>query len=116
MSAKFGSAKAVFAALAFCALAPAAFAENKPQELSFAVSYADLNMSAPAGGRTLLGRIEKAARKACNAAIPNSPLLARKEIECRNDAVASAVGGLRLPTLTHAWNGKYPMTIVLAVR
>jgi len=93
--------------------APAAFADE-PELVSFRVSYADLNMSAPASGAKLLVRIEKAARKVCSAAISHSPLFERKRIECRNDAVASTVRSLDFATLSVAWNGKYAATVLAA--
>jgi UrcA family protein len=93
--------------------APAAFAD-KPGQISFRVSYADLNMSSPAHGARLLTRIEKAARKVCTAAIPHSQLFEREKIECRNETVANAVRSLDFATLSAAWNGKYAATVLAA--
>ena len=112
MSAKFALVAVALLGLASDAFAPAAFADEEPQLHSFQVAYGDLNLSAPAGGRTLLGRIEKAARKVCGHAIPLSPLLQREAINCRREAVAATVRGLGFPTLTVAWSGKYPPTMM----
>jgi UrcA family protein len=93
--------------------APAAFAD-KPEQVSFRVSYSDLNMSAPANGAKLLIRIEKAARKVCTAAIPHSPLFEREKIECRQETIANTVRSLDFATLSVAWNGKYAATVLAA--
>jgi len=103
----------VSGALAISAYAPAAFADQ-PERLTSRVSYGDLNMSAPAGGRTLLARIEGAAMKVCNGAIPRSPVLRRSVIECRRQAIATSVQSLGFTTLTVAWNGKYAATVLAA--
>jgi UrcA family protein len=114
MSAKFAAAALALLGLASAAHAPDASAENKPQQHSFPVVYGDLNLSKPAGGRTLLVRIEKAARKVCGNAIPHSPLLQRQAVECRREAVALTVRNLGFPALTLAWSGKYPATVMAA--
>jgi UrcA family protein len=105
--------KIALATLVFGVTAPAAFAD-KPEQISFSVSFGDLNMSAPANGAKLLARIEKAARKVCADAIPHSPLFEREAIECRNETVASTVRSLDIATLALAWNGKYAATILAA--
>ena len=105
--------KIALAALALSALAPAAFAD-KPEQVSFRISYGDLNMSSPANGAKLLTRIEKAARKVCTAATPHSPLFVRATIECRQETVASTVRSLDFATLSVAWNGKYAATVLAA--
>lgn len=103
--------KIALAALAMSAFAPAAFAD-KPTEVSFRISYADLDMAKPDHGTKLLGRIERAARRICSTAIPHSPLFERLAIECRQETVARTVNSLGFDTLSVAWNGKYAATVL----
>lgn len=98
--------KFAFAALAFSAIAPAALAEKAPAPRSYIVAFDDLDMSATAGGRTLLGRIEKAARKVCGRATGHAPLVQRMAARCRKETVAATVRHLGLDTLTLAWSGE----------
>ena len=106
MSRTFKIAAAVIAASLI--LAPAALA----QEVSMPVAYGDLDMSSNAGGVTLLRRIEGAARKVCDKAVPRSPLTPRAVTTCRRETVEGAVRGLNIGALTLAWTGKYPATDV----
>jgi UrcA family protein len=107
--------KIAAAALIVSALAPASFANPAgATEKSFRIGYADLDMSKPKSGATLLRRIEKGARKACDSDVPNSPRFASAEIRCRNKAISSAVKRLGFPTLTMAWAGKYPKATLAA--
>jgi UrcA family protein len=106
--------KIALAAIALSALAPAAFADKPVEQASFRIAYGDLDMSTPQNGVKLLGRIEKAARRVCVAAIPRSPLFERETVNCRNETVASTVRSLGFTTLTVAWNGKYAATVLAA--
>ena len=81
------------------------------------VSYDDLNIGSQSGARTLLVRIEKAARNACGP-ITHSPLLPRERAyqrECVVDAVDAAVKRVDLPTLTALHTGA-PADIAIAAR
>lgn len=103
MSRTFKFAIAAFAvSLAF---APAALAQVGVERVSVRVAYGDLNMASPAGGVTLLKRIEGAARKVCDDATTRSPLKPRSVSRCRKDTVESTVRQLDIGTLTLAWTG-----------
>jgi UrcA family protein len=69
------------------------------------VAYGDLDMSTVNGGKTLLTRIQSAARKVCGDSDAYSPLHPRSETQCRRATVASVVNGLGIGTLTQAFNG-----------
>jgi UrcA family protein len=108
----------VLAALAVAALlAPAAFAQESGREAeSIRVAYGDLNRASASGGQTLLRRIEGAARQVCGDRWNYSQFQPHAVSKCRHDTVAAAVGGLRIDTLTLAWNGKQAPSAQLASR
>jgi UrcA family protein len=85
-------------------LASAERASAEPQEPanSVRVSFADLDISHPAGAETLLTRIERAAVTVCGEEEPGLPLLARDFAyrQCREDAVSQAVSRMNAPMLT----------------
>ena len=106
----FKFALAAFAAYGF--ISPTAVAETKPgiEVVSVRVSYGDLDMSKPAGGATLLKRLESAARKVCGETAIRSSLLPRSIANCRREVIENTVRTADLTTLTLAWSGKYPAT------
>ncbi len=86
-------------------LAPATLAQVGIEQVSARVAYGDLDMSTVAGGKTLLKRIESAARRVCGDAGPRSPLKPRSVPVCRRETVESAIRRINITTLTLAWNG-----------
>jgi UrcA family protein len=96
--------------------APVALAE-KPVSASTPVSYADLDLSAPAGVQTLLQRIGVASKKVCG----KRPMTVRygqleTYLECRETAMNAAVERINHPTLTMAWAGKTGDAMRVALR
>lgn len=102
-----------WAALFFLAINPAAQAEvpsaEKKKVRSVRVAYADLDLTRQADVEILLGRIEKAAYRACGGdprwhpnydVMPNYTEAAYKE--CREDAIARAIGAVDAPVLSQA--------------
>jgi UrcA family protein len=92
----------IAAAIALCTflLANGASA-GEPQKVSKIVSYADLDLSKPAGAQALYNRIKRAAREVCGSAdyYKNvSPPKAWRE--CVDTAVADAVAEVDRPSLT----------------
>jgi UrcA family protein len=88
-------------------------AELKSQQ----VSFDDLNLASESGARTLLVRINKAAKAACGE-ISHSPILPREwaqHRQCVVEAVDAAVKRVDLPTLTALHTGA-PADVTLAAR
>ena len=87
--------------------------ETKSQQ----VAFDDLNLASESGARTLLVRINKAAKAACGPAT-RSPLLPREAAHqraCVTEAVDTAVRRVDLPTLTALYTGA-PADIAIAAR
>ena len=102
-----------WAALLFLAINSVAQARQTSPEKrlvgSVRVAYADLDLSQDADVRLLLGRIEKAAYRACGgnprrhpsySLMPNHTEAVFKN--CREDAIARAVGVIDAPILSQA--------------
>jgi UrcA family protein len=88
-------------------------AETKSQQ----VVFDDLNLSSESGARTLLVRINKAAKAACGPST-HSPLLPREaayQRACVTNAVDAAVRRVDLPVLT-ALNTGAPAGVAVAAR
>lgn len=105
-SPKVRAALAMLAIVAGGAFLPA-HAETTPS--SQQVSYADLDISAPAGARILLSRIEAASEKACAGQLANSPLLPRErslQRACVADAVSQTVAKINSPVLAQLHKGE----------
>jgi UrcA family protein len=87
-------------ALCTCLLANGASA-GEPQKVSKAVSYADLDLSKPAGAQALYSRIKRAAREVCGSPdyyrYVSPPEAWRK---CVDTAIADAVAKVDRPSLT----------------
>lgn len=84
------------------ALAGDEFGEAK----TFTVSYADLDLSKPAGAKTLYSRLKRAARTVCSPFDSNHN---RREFrDCYDLALTNAVADINRPTLAalHAEKGK----------
>ena len=115
-----GVALAVSAGLWLTAVgAGIAQADTPPLVLtkSHEVSFDDLNLASESGARTLLVRIEKAAKSACGP-LSHSPVLPRERAhhsQCVADAVDAAVKRVDLPTLTALYTGA-PADIAIAAR
>jgi UrcA family protein len=88
------------AALFTCLLANAVRAEQ-PALPQVTVSYADLDLSKPAGAQTLYKRIKSAASRVCGAGGRYTHLEGRKAWRnCYDTAIANAVAQIDRPTLT----------------
>lgn len=101
------------AAVLLFAVQPAAHAWQPSSALRLVgterVSYADLDLSREADGEVLLGRIKKAAYRACGGdprRHPSYTLLPRRvEMaykDCREDAIARAIDSIDTPVLSLA--------------
>ena len=78
---------------------PAMAGDSEP--LTKVVSYADLNMNAEAGVRTLYGRLRMAARQVCAPFRGGNSLRERTNYsECFSPALASSVAKVDEPALT----------------
>jgi UrcA family protein len=100
------SAQALGLSLAAATLVAAAqSASAQPDEPSTAVrvSFADLDISHPAGAHVLLERIERAAVTACGGE-PWARLQAQSSAyqQCRGDAISEAISHINAPMLTAA--------------
>ena len=87
-------------AVASCSLvaSQASMARDSDDVRTQKVSYADLNLSPPAGATALYGRIERAARNVCG---PDNILGRHFEWKgCFNSAIAAAVTKVNSPMLT----------------
>ena len=93
--------RAGVAAFALCTCLVAYNASAEPEAKSLAVSYADLDLSKPAGAQTLYKRIKKAARVVCGP-VDNYTFVtpARKFRQCYEKAIADAVAQVDRPSLT----------------
>jgi len=93
--------RAGIAAFAVCTSLIAYSASAEPKVKTQAVSYADLDLSKPAGAQTLYKRIKAAARHVCGPAdqytFVTPPAAFR---ECFEKAVADAVAQVDRPSLT----------------
>ena len=82
--------------------------------VSIRVSFADLNLSNPAGANALYGRIKSAAKRACGyegSSLTDIRLWKR----CVHEAVDDAVGRVNSPLLTQVHTGTSPtVTAMLA--
>ena len=73
----------------------------EPKVKSLAVSYADLDLSKPAGAQTLYKRIKAAARHVCGPTDQYTFVTSASAFrQCFNKAVADAVGQVDRPSLT----------------
>jgi UrcA family protein len=97
-----------------------AVAQTPPDDnASEAVSYADLDLSKAEGARTLLYRIDRAARRACGPEPTYSPLLPRAASfyrGCVIDAAGAAVARIDAPLLTAMHDERKPAGATLASR
>jgi UrcA family protein len=96
----------VVTALSFATLAaPAALAQEAPLEIVIDVRHDDLDLSKPADGQALLGRISAAARKVCRQTAPPTSVV-RSPLKCRHASIEAAVRRVDVDTLTLAWDEK----------
>jgi UrcA family protein len=91
-------ATTLLASLALCgparAQTPTGDAKSAPSEV---VRYSDLDLSSPAGIRTLYGRIQNAAWRVCLLMVPAPGIESGK---CRQTLIDVAVGEVNKPALT----------------
>ncbi|MGH8236598.1 MAG: UrcA family protein [Steroidobacteraceae bacterium] len=89
------------AALAVCTCLVSYSASAEPRVKSEPVSFADLDLSKPAGAQTLYKRIQAAARRVCGPADRYTHLTPSKVFrECYETAIADAVAQVDRPSLT----------------
>lgn len=95
---------------------PAATAEA-PKVVFVTVAYGDLDVDTPAGARTLLSRINTAAKKVCGKA-PATLMLSvpDKRAECRATVIRETVQRIGEPGLTLAWQRGADVAIQTAAR
>ena len=99
MKAKFHAALAAIA----CGIAlttPATASQRDGESLTKIVSYADLNLKAAAGARTLYGRLRMAATQVCAPFKGDTLKDKTKWRECFDPALARAVAEIDEPMLT----------------
>jgi UrcA family protein len=93
--------RAGIAAFAVCTSLVAYSASAESNVKSQTVSFADLDLSKPAGAQTLYKRIQKAARHVCGPTDKYTYITPRKAFrECYEAAVADAVAQVDRPSLT----------------
>src|SRR5262245_21233187 len=93
--------RAGIAAFAVCTSLVAYSASAAPKEKAQTVSYADLDLSKPAGAQTLYKRIKAAARQVCGPSDQYTFVTpARAFRECYAKAIADAVAQVDRPSLT----------------
>jgi UrcA family protein len=100
-------------AVVFCLLGFALAWSATPDTRSVTVSYRDLDLSTPAGARTLYARIQSAARQVCG--YEEADLIEQSIWRsCYDSAVSDAVGKVNSPLLTAVHTGRAPqMTAML---
>lgn len=112
MSRIFQIAAALAAAVV---LAPFASADPGREAVSIAVDYSDLDLSRPAGVKTLMSRLDAASKQACGA----RPMQVRygqleRYLRCRSSAVEGAVRRIDEPAVTTAFEnsiGRKPVRL-----
>lgn len=93
--------RAGIAAFAVCTSLVAYSASAESGVKSQTVSFADLDLSKPAGAQTLYKRIQKAARHVCGPIDKYMYVTPRKAFrECYQEAIAAAVAQVDRPSLT----------------
>jgi len=102
--------RAVLSAFAMIALVPVcSFADDSVRigdSLHMKISYADLNIAAPAGAQTLYTRITHAAAKVCPLVDSATQLNIGTYEPCVQKAISDAVLALNLPQLTRLYAQK----------
>lgn len=94
-------ARAGIVAFAVCTCLTAYSASAQPSVKSQTVSFADLDLSKPAGAQTLYKRIQKAARHVCGPIDKYTYVTPWKAFrECYEEAIAAAVAQVDRPSLT----------------
>jgi UrcA family protein len=88
----------VLGAAGVCAFAASAGAAESPP--SKTVRYSDLDISKPAGAKTLYARIRAAARDVCALSFAGDPVLSAAAHACIDTAIDNAVRKVDAPALT----------------
>ncbi len=108
MNTKLSSALLAAALATAFALSGTAYAQTASDAASASpskvVSYSDLDLSSPAGIRTLYGRIQNAAWRVCLQIIPVHSGI--ETTKCRDTLVQAAVEQVNTPALTAMHTGK----------
>jgi UrcA family protein len=97
------TARKTFATIVLTGVAALASASAFASEVAIerrVVSFADLNLTHPAGIRALYSRIRGASRSVCAAAIGRDPLYGSVRRECARESLAEAVKTLDNHALT----------------
>ncbi|MCG8440903.1 MAG: UrcA family protein [Caulobacterales bacterium] len=89
-------------AAAMFAAAETAHASQASSIPSIAVSYADLDLNSPEGGRVLHDRLRRAAKSVCGGAPARDLRTRREQRACFRAAITEAVADMREPTVTMA--------------
>jgi UrcA family protein len=107
MNMKLNTAFGAALVVAFALCAPV-FAQP-PSEVAKTVRYSDLDLSTPAGVRTLYGRIQDAAWQVCHELVPaeNGPS-GIENAKCRHTLVDDAVDEMNKAALTALHTGRSP--------
>jgi len=99
---------AALAAFSICGLAQSALAQTPngdPDAVAIKVRYADLNLSNPAGAKTMLHRIHEAALEICGE--PDRALAAKIQNQaCMKATIDQAVASLNEPLVTALNSGQ----------
>jgi UrcA family protein len=90
--------KRLLMALLVLATGMATAAPNPHEPPSVTVNYADLDLTKPAGAKTLYDRLKRAARNVCHPYDSNQ--MRKRWRECYDQAIANAVADVDRPMLT----------------
>jgi UrcA family protein len=94
-------------ALSTCLIAHTAAAKDNGDLVEVTVSYADLDLSKPAGAQALYKRIRRAARQVCTPRVVISPIHAGPRFRtCYDEAMANAIAQVNRPVLTALYKEK----------
>jgi UrcA family protein len=103
---KLSTACGALALVAALDVSSPGYAQSSSAPPSVIVRYGDLDLSSPAGVRSLYERIQHAAWRVCLRSDPNARGI--ESMKCRQAAVGAAVGKVNRPALTALHAGKNP--------
>jgi UrcA family protein len=102
---------AALAIIASCFAAPAALAKPVERSETVRISYADLDLSKPAGVEVLMRRVSQAVDKICGSRPRLSQIAANVRFEvCRDDTTKRAITSIDNPMLTVMFYETRPLT------
>jgi UrcA family protein len=97
-----------YAATILCSLQPLAARAAEESPPTQRVSFADLDISKPAGAQTLYRRIKAAARQVCQPSVASQRGMSVMEQRCIKQAVDNAVKNVNSAALTDIHAGVVP--------